>query len=92
MRCSRLLRPSSLIEVRSGRLSSQSLLDFRVSKTIALRSLGRVELMIDVLNALNDAAEEAIASDYFSSPNFQQPTVFIDPRRAMIGARMHFGR
>jgi hypothetical protein len=48
--------------------------------------------MIDVLNALNDAAEEAIASDYFLSPNFPQPTVFIDPRRAMIGARMQFGR
>jgi hypothetical protein len=82
-----------LLEPRgSRRLSSQSLLDVRVSKTITLRRLGRVELMIDVLNALNDAAEEAIASDYFLSPNFQQPTVFIDPRRAMIGVRMHFGR
>jgi hypothetical protein len=82
-----------LLETRgSRRLSSQSLLDLRVSKSIPLRSLGRVELLIDVLNALNDTAEEAIASDYLFSPNFQQPTVFVDPRRAMIGARVHLGR
>ena len=65
-----------LLEPRgSRRLSSQSLLDLRVSRTIPLRRSGRVELLLDVLNVLNDAAEEGLAtSDDLFSPNFGQPT------------------
>ena len=82
-----------LLEPRgSRRLSAQTLLDVRVSKTIAIGSLGRIELMFDVLNALNETAEEALASDNLSSPNFGRPTVFIDPRRAMLGVRLNLGR
>jgi hypothetical protein len=40
------------------RLSSQSLLDLRVSRSVTFGKLGRVELMVDVLNAVNDTAEE----------------------------------
>ncbi len=43
-----------------------------------LRCAGRA----DVLNLLNDTAEEAVATDNFYSPTFGQPTIFIDPRRA----------
>src|SRR5205814_498856 len=50
---------------RSRRLSSQSLLDVRASKTLAS---GRVELLLDLLNLLNDTAEEALATDNFYSP------------------------
>ena len=82
-----------LIEPRgSRRLPSQSLLDVRVSKTLAFASAGRVELLFDVLNLLNDTAGEALASDNLFSPNFGQPTVFMDPRRAMLGVRMTLGR
>jgi hypothetical protein len=42
---------------------------------------------VDVLNALNCVAEEALANDYVSAPNFGQPTIFTDPRRAMIGVK-----
>jgi hypothetical protein len=49
-------------------------------------------LTIDVLNALNDTAEEGIATDNLFSPNFGQPTVFLDPRRAMISLRVNLGR
>ena len=53
-----------LLEPRgSRRLSSQTLLDLRVSRTIRFGGAGRVELLLDVLNALNDAAEESLASD-----------------------------
>jgi hypothetical protein len=46
-----------------------------------------------VLNALNDGAEEAIAGDdLFTPATFGQPSVFIDPRRAMLGVRMNFGK
>jgi hypothetical protein len=82
-----------LIEPRgSRRLSSQSLLDWRLSRTIALRSDVRVDLLLDILNLLNDTAEESIVTDYLFSPAFNQPNVFIDPRRAMLGARVNFGR
>ncbi|MEO5898292.1 MAG: TonB-dependent receptor [Vicinamibacterales bacterium] len=82
-----------LLERRgSRRLSSQSLLDLRVSKTVPMGGLARIELMLDVLNALNDRAEESIASDNRFSSNLRQPTVFVDPRRAMMGVRVHLGR
>jgi hypothetical protein len=73
------------------RLSSQSMLDLRISRTIAVGQLGRVELMLDVLNALNETAEEGLVDNLFST-NFAQPTLFVDPRRAMVSARLNLGR
>ena len=53
-----------LIEPRgTQRLSSQTVLDFRVSRAFRLGGTGRVELRLDVLNALNDTAEESIRTD-----------------------------
>jgi hypothetical protein len=81
-----------LLEPRgTRRLSSQSLLDVRVSRTIGSRQ-GRVELLFDVLNVLNDTAEEAIATDSLFNPNFGRPTLFMDPRRAMLSVRLNLGR
>jgi TonB dependent receptor-like, beta-barrel len=81
-----------LLETRgSRRLPSQSLLDLRVSRSFGFTQ-GRVELLFDVLNLLNDTAEEAVATDNFYSPTFGQPTIFIDPRRAMISVRLNLGR
>jgi len=34
---------------------------------------------------------ETLATDNFYSPDFGQPTVFIDPRRAMVGVTVHLG-
>ena len=82
-----------LIEPRgTRRLSSQSLLDVRLSRAIAVGGMGHVELLVDVLNALNDTAEEGLATDNLLSANFGQPTAFVDPRRAMIGVRVNVGR
>jgi hypothetical protein len=82
-----------LLEPRgSRRLPSQSLLDLRVSRTFRLGGVTRVDLLLDVLNALNDTAEEGLASDTLISPNFGRPNVFVDPRRAMLGLRVHLGR
>jgi hypothetical protein len=81
-----------LIEPRgSRRLSSQTLLDLRVSKTLGFGE-GRVELLLDVLNLLNDTAEEALANDNLFSPTFALPTTFVDPRRAMLSVRLNLGR
>ena len=82
-----------LLEQRgSRRLSSQSMLDLRVSKTLRFGAGGRVELLLDLLNLLNDSAEEALVSDVLASPTFGRPRSFADPARAMIGVRLHFGR
>ena len=82
-----------LLESRgTRRLSPQTLLDVRISKAITVGQLGRIELLMDVLNALNDSAEEELASDNRFSPNFAQPTIFMDPRRAMFGVRLNLGR
>jgi hypothetical protein len=82
-----------LLEPRgTRRLSSQSLLNLRVSTTIATGRVGRVELMLDVLNVLNDTAEEGLASDNLFSATFGQATTFVDPRRAMLGVRLNLGR
>jgi hypothetical protein len=74
------------------RLSTQPLLDLRASKTIVAGESARIELLVDVLNVLNRTAEEELASDDLFSPNFGRPTVFMDPRRAMFGVKLHLGR
>jgi hypothetical protein len=72
------------------RLSSQTLLGVRLSRTVDLAGKGRVELLLDVLNALNSTAEERLADDNVFSQNFGRPSVFVDPRRAMLGVRLTF--
>ena len=82
-----------LLEPRgSRRLPSQALVDLRVSRSMPCGNAGRLELLLDVLNALNRTAEEGIASDNIYGATFGQPTVFIDPRRVMLGARLNLGR
>ena len=76
----------------SRRLSSQSLLDVRLSRSISFSRVGQVELLLDVLNVLNDMAEEGLATDNLFSQNFGRPTVFMDQIRAMIGVRLNLGR
>jgi hypothetical protein len=46
---------------------------------------------MDVLNLLDDTAEEGLATDNLYVPNFGQFTNFMDPRRAMIGVRLNLG-
>jgi TonB dependent receptor-like, beta-barrel/Carboxypeptidase regulatory-like domain len=87
-----------LLEPRgSRRLSSQTLFDLRLSRAFTLGKLGRVDLLLDVLNLLNDTAEESLATETqmtetVFSPTFGQPVSFVDPRRAMLGVRLNLGR
>ena len=82
-----------LLEPRgSRRLASPSLLDVRVSRSVPFGRGRRAEILFDVLNVLNDTAEESLATDNLYSPNFGRPSIFIDPRRAMIGMRLNLGR
>ena len=86
-------QPKSLLEPRgTRRLSSQSLLDVRVSKTLPIGAVGSADVILDVLNLLNDSAEEALVSDNLLSATFGSPSRFIDPRRVMLGVRLNLGR
>ena len=81
-----------LLEPRgSRRLSSQTLVDVRISKSISIGGSKRVEVLLDVLNVLNDTAEEGLATDNLFSANFGQPSAFVDPRRVMLGVRLNLG-
>jgi hypothetical protein len=87
-----------LLEPRgSRRLSSQTILDLRLSKSIPAGSVGRLDVMLDVLNALNETAEENIVTDaqmttLALNPNFGLANAFVDPRRVMLGVRLNLGR
>jgi hypothetical protein len=83
-----------LLEPRgTRRMPSQTPLDLRLAKTLSMGNVGKVDLIFDVLNALNDTAAEALASDNLSSTaTFGKPTQFLDPRRAMLGVRLNLGR
>ena len=80
------------------RLSSQTLLDLRLSRTIPVGGVGRLDLLLDLLNVLNDAAEEGLVSDTLTTESvvrnatFGQANVFVDPRRVMLGLRLNLGR
>jgi hypothetical protein len=82
------------------RLSPQTLLDFRLSKAVHVKHAGTFEFIVDVLNALNETAEESIATEvrYLVTAASQttqvtgQPNVFTDPRRVMFGVRYNIGR
>ncbi len=75
------------------RLSSQSYSRFsRVEDAVGFGDATRVELLLDVLNLLNDTAEEALVSDVLVSATFERARSFVDPRRAMFGVRLHLGR
>jgi hypothetical protein len=81
------------LEARGARrLPSQSLLDLRLSRMLPLGDLGRLEFLVDILNVLNDEADESLATDNLFSPNFGRGVAFVDPRRAMLGVRLSLGR
>jgi hypothetical protein len=86
-------QPRVLLEARgTRRLSSQAILDVRLSRTISFGGGTRVELLLDVLNVLNNTAEEGLVTDNLASANFGKPTTFVDPRRAMLSVRLNLGR
>jgi hypothetical protein len=89
--CARRSAPSpARLSSRSGRIRIIS-----PTRAAGCQTIDRtccVEVLVDVLNALNDTAEEGLATDNLFSPNFGVGTVFMDPRRAMVGVRLNLGR
>jgi hypothetical protein len=72
------------------RLPSQNLLDLRISKTFAFKHGRRIEILLDLLNALNEDANQRVATTDTFSPRFAEGRDFVRPRRAMLGVRASF--
>jgi hypothetical protein len=71
-----------------------------VARTFRIARVLTADLRFDVLNLLNDSAEEALQTDVQSTqggtgpalnPTFGLPSVFMDPRRVMLSVRLNFG-
>jgi hypothetical protein len=79
------------VEARgTRRLSSQTLLDLRISKSFRFGRDGRVEILADILNGANDTAAVGLVTNNFFSPNFGKGRRFVDPRRVMVGVKFSF--
>jgi hypothetical protein len=75
----------------SRRLPSQTLLDFRVSRSFRAGAQNRIDIVLDIFNALDDSAMESIITDNIDDAKFEQGNVFLDPRRAMLSVRLNLG-
>jgi hypothetical protein len=74
----------------SRRVEDQTILDLRGQKEFKLSGRANIAVLIDALNLLNDGANEGIGSRRADSSSFGLPTVFIAPRRLMLGAKLRF--
>ncbi len=63
-----------------------------MSKTLSFGQAAGLTLNLDVLNLLNDTAEEALVSDNFFNATFGKISQVMDPRRVMLGLRLNLGR
>jgi outer membrane receptor protein involved in Fe transport len=74
----------------NGRIQSVTLLDARVEKDFKAGEKVRLSLFVDVLNVLNENATQTVQSTIPTSSVFWYPLDPIDPRRAMVGAKLRF--
>ncbi len=76
--------------VGTRRLSSQTLIDLRLSKVFRFRKEGRVEILADLFNLANDTAETGLQNSNLYGPNFGSPSAFVLPFPIMLGAKFFF--
>ena len=83
-----------LLEPRgSRRLSSQSLLDLRVSRTFAVGRVGRDRAAAGRAQCAQRHGGGGSGHRQSLQPEFRPgQTGFMDPRRAMVGVRLNLGR
>jgi len=72
------------------RVPTWNVLDLRLQKEFTLKNQVRLAVFAQALNLLNDDANESVLSRIGTSDTFAQPSLFLDPRRLMIGAKFEF--
>jgi hypothetical protein len=81
-----------LFEPFSGdrRVDPINQLDLRLEKALSFRQGIEGAVFGDFLNALNNDAAQSVLDRRSTSANFGVPSVFVPPRRLMIGAKFRF--
>jgi hypothetical protein len=77
-------------DVGARRVKDWYLLDMRFQKEFKFGSEANLAVFFDVLNLLNDDANESVASRLGTSSSFADPTRYLLPRRMMLGAKFRF--
>jgi hypothetical protein len=72
------------------RFPNQNLLNFKFTKELFRRGRNRLELSAEILNVLQNEANETIISQNFFATTFNQPSTWIEPRRADFDLRVVF--
>ncbi|HXV63920.1 MAG TPA: hypothetical protein VEK15_24680, partial [Vicinamibacteria bacterium] len=79
------------IEPRGARrMPSEEILDLRLSKPFSLGNGRRIEILFDLLNALNDVSPQRVANTNYYAENFGEGRDFLTPRRLMVGVKASF--
>lgn len=78
----------NLEPLNSRRTPNQQRLDLRASKTIRLRSALDLQLNVDVLNATNENAAQAVI--WASGPTFGNTTAIPTPMTVQVGVQLKF--
>ena len=74
-------------DTRNPGLSSLSI---RLQKTFAIHESLRLHVMLDAFNVTNDDTLREYVSNNFWSPNFNEGTWIVGPRRVQVGFKLEF--
>jgi hypothetical protein len=74
----------------SRRVGSWNLLDLRLQKQFKVSKSAQFALFADLLNTLNNDANDSVGSRLGTSDSFGLRTDFVLPRRLMVGAKFTF--
>jgi outer membrane receptor protein involved in Fe transport len=74
----------------NGRIDSVTLFDVRIEKSFKLGEKVRLAVTADIFNVLDENATQTVQSTIPTSSVFWYPADPIDPRRAMLGAKLRF--
>jgi outer membrane receptor protein involved in Fe transport len=74
----------------NGRLESLTILDLRLQKDFKIGATSGVSLFADAFNLFNSDTTEGVITSLVESSSFLYPNNVVNPRRFMLGAKLHF--
>lgn len=81
-------RSINIAQAGDLRYSTQKFLNLRVTKFVRLgRNDRKLELVVDVQNALQNEAYTSVVTRNFFSSSFGVPSVYTEPRRLLLGTK-----
>jgi len=85
-------QPILLLQPRgdNGRIDGVTMLDLHLEKDFKLGKGVSFLVFSDIINLLNDSATQTVQSTLVTSQVFWYPSEPVNPRRAMIGAKVRF--